>query len=194
MKKIICILAALSAITIGAFAQENDSSKKRIDIVIADSICTNTASTANTTKLGLRFGFSDNNIGISAGGMVREAFCTANIDDGFPLDYYIAATPYIGIDIWNVDLIAGLDVLGDGNFSPYISLGYGWDLIEPSQESGSGLKLTLGTEYFIDQFTGTRGANKDADNAGIGAAAVDFLSIVIPKVSVGIQYTFGWGI
>lgn len=192
MKKLLCVLAAFVAFTSVAIAQENESEKVRLDIVVADSISTNLMSTVNTTNLGVRFGFNNSKVGVLLGGMVREGFCTADIDDGFPLDYYISANPYVGIELWNAELLGGVIFAGDGNIAPYVSAAYNIDLIKPTEEDSSRLSLKLGVEYFWDQFTGEKGARKDESGVEFGAAVIDVFSTFIPKASIGLQYTFGW--
>ena len=79
MKKMLIVIAAMTALSVCAFAQENESEKVRVDIVAADSVCTNIFSTVNTTTLGVRIGLNNNKVGILAGGMLREGFCTGKI-------------------------------------------------------------------------------------------------------------------
>jgi len=193
MKKFICILAALAALTSVAIAQENDSEKVRLDLVVADTISTNIVSTVNNTNLGIRIGLNDNKVGLLAGGMIREGFCTSDLQYGFPVDYYISANPYIGVELWNTEILGGIIFLGGGDFAPYVSAAYNFDLIKPTTGTSDRLSLKLGLEYFFDQYQGKHGVHKDAENAGVGAAAVDVLSLIIPKASIGLQYTFGWG-
>lgn len=190
MKKMLIVIAAMAALSVCAFAQENESEKVRVDIVAADSVCTNIYSTVNTTTLGVRIGLNNNKVGILAGGMLREGLCTADIKSGSNMDYYIGGNPFIGVELWNAEILAGFNMVKGSGIGPYVALNYNIDLIKPETGYTDRLSLKLGAEYFWDGFTG---AHSNAENAGIGAAAVDIVSIMLPKVSVGIQYTFGWG-
>lgn len=190
MKKMLIVIAAMTALSVCAFAQENESEKVRVDIVAADSVCTNIFSTVNTTTLGVRIGLNNNKVGILAGGMLREGFCTGNIESGFNMDFYIGGNPFIGVELWNAEILAGLTIVGEGGIGPYVALNYNIDLIKPETGFTDRLSLKLGAEYFWDGFTG---AHSNAENAGLDAVAIDIVSTMIPKVSVGIQYTFGWG-
>lgn len=190
MKKMLIVIAAMAALSVCAFAQENESEKVRVDIVAADSVCTNIYSTVNTTALGVRIGLNNNKVGILAGGMLREGLCTADIKAGSNMDYYIGGNPFIGVELWNAEILAGFNMVKGSGIGPYVALNYNIDLIKPETGYSDRLSLKLGAEYFWDGFTG---AHSNAENAGIGAAAVDIISIMLPKVSVGIQYTFGWG-
>lgn len=188
MKKLFLLFIAMTGFAAGLFAQENNE-KVRLDIVTGDSISTNLISTVNNTNLGIRLGLNNNKIGILAGGMIREGFCTADIEYGFPLDFYFCVNPYVGIELWNFELLGGLTISPDNEIFPYLSAAYNIDLIKPTEGFTDRLSLKLGVEYFMDMFKGEYGSTKDS----LGAAAVDVLSLMIPKASIGIQYTFGWG-
>lgn len=195
MKKIFLILLALTAISFYSVGQESESEKVRLDIVMADTISTNLLSTTNTTNVGLRVGLNNNKIGILAGGMLREAFCTAELDKGLPIDYYINGTPYLGIELWNVELLGGVEFNQEFAVAPYVSLGYNIDLIKPETGFTNRLSLKLGIEYFFDAYTGAHSADSEEDNlSGLGAVAVDLFSVIIPRAYVGLQYTLGWGL
>lgn len=194
MKKIFIILSVFAVVTVSAFAQKNESEKVRVDIVTADTISSNIMSTVNTTNLGVRIGLNENKVGILAGGMIREGFCTADLENGFPLDYYINGNPYVGVELWNWEILAGA-VFGENfNAAPYVAVNYNLDLIKPGKGFTDRLSLKFGVEYFWDMYTGEHGASKEGGAAGVGAAFIDLFSIYIPKASIGVQYTFGWGI
>lgn len=190
MKKLFCILAVFSAVLVCTFAQETNSSDKRFEITVSDSIGTNIITLANTTKLGVRFSINNDNVGFLLGGYFREGFLIGDIAKGFPVDFYYNGGPYIGIDFWNVEILVGTEYGGEGSFLPYISLGYYWDLIKATSPSSSALNLKLGLEGYADQFKGKYGVQKE--NAQLSAAIVDMFSLVIPKLTIGVQYSFGW--
>lgn len=192
MKKLLCILAAFAALTACIFAQE----KVRIDIVAGDSISTNLYTTSNSTNFALRVGLNDNKIGIIAGGLVREAFATENLvhaSDGFPMDFYCNANPYIGVELWNVEILGGIGFAGDYEITPYGSICYNLDLIKPTEGFSDRLSLKMGMEYYVDQFHGKYGPYKDSEYPGLNEAGVNLMSIFIPKLTVGLQYSVGWG-
>lgn len=212
MKKIITLLAAMAIMGTCAFAQEIESETApltavteetaaasatenvRLDILIGDTVSTNTLALVNTTNLGLRLGLKENQIGVILGGMFREGFDLADIEYGFPLDFYWSANPYIGIELWDVEILGGVafSSVADGP-SVYAGIFYLFELIKQQPGFNDRLTLKAGVDYNIDMFTGKYINDRRTDTEAIGTAFVDLFSMLIPKVSVGVQYSFGWG-
>ncbi|MCQ2575755.1 MAG: hypothetical protein MJ162_03355 [Treponema sp.] len=191
MKKLLCIFAVVAALSTCVFAQD----KVRIDLVAGDSISTNLYTTSNTTNLGVRIGLADNKVGILAGGMLREAFSTYDFigAPGFTTDFYFNANPYVGIELWNFEILGGVCFLSENEVTPYGSICYNFDLIKPEGGFDDRLSLKVGLEYYVDQFQGKYGPYKDSEYPGLNNLGVDIISIFIPKVSVGLQYNIGIG-
>lgn len=189
MKKLICVLSLLSALLTCVFANDE---KVRLDFVAADTLSSNIYTTTNTTNLGLRVGLNNNKVGILAGGMIREAFATAELPS-IPTDFYWSANPYLGVELWNVEILGGVVIGKDFECSPYASLCYNLDLIKPNEVSNSRLSLKMGLEYYFDQFVGKYGPESNSDSAVVAGLGIDLFSVFIPKASIGLQYSIGKG-
>lgn len=193
MKKLLLVIVSLAAMATCVFAQEEKKSNKvRIDLLAGDTISTNIFSTTNTTNVGVRFGFKDNNIGLITGVMAREAFLTAEIFDN-DWDFYFDFNPYIGIELWNWEIDAGVIPTfseDDSSIVPYAAVGYNFNLIKPTAENASGLKLKLGVEYFWDIYQNKFGKKPESGEIA-PCLGVDLASIIYPKLYIGVQYSFG---
>lgn len=55
------------------------------------------------------------------------------------------------------------------------------------------LSLKMGLEYYVDNFQGKYGPYKDSEFPGLNEFGPNLISIFIPKATIGIQYSFGWG-
>lgn len=190
MKKILSILAVLAILSAGVFAREKEDIEEnlRVSLNLSDSISTNLLSAVNTTNVGLEISTYNNNVGFLAGAMVREMIVLS--ENSFPGPTAINWNPYIGIELWNVEALFGvIPITGseDSSWSPYISLGYNWDIIPPTNGLSNSLSLKFGLDYFVDVYKG-----KDSEEE-LGNAFIAMFSILLPKAYVGVQYKLGRG-
>lgn len=183
----ICALVVLST---GLFAAEKETLNEnlRVSLNVSDSLSTNIISLVNTTSLGIEISTYNDNIGFIGGVMFREM--TLLSDDAFR-KWAINWNPFIGVKLWNTEILFGAlpppKDSGDWDLNPYVAVNYNFDLIPPTNGFSNSLSLKVGLEYFIDIY------NADDGEEAIGNAFVAVFSMLLPKVSVGVQYKLGNG-
>lgn len=190
MKKIFCMLCALAVLSTGLFAAEKENLKEnfRVSLNVSDSISSNIISLVNTTSVGVEVSTYNDNIGLIGGVMFREM--TLLSDDAFR-KWTINWNPFVGIELWNTEILVGFipqrGDSGDMDFAPYAAVNYNFDLIPPTNGFSNSLSLKVGMEYFIDLY------DSDDSEEAIGNAFVAVFSMLLPKVSIGVQYKLGNG-
>lgn len=196
MKKIITILAALLLLCGTLSAKEVPNENFRLEFALGDTVSTNLLTANNTTNVGVELSTYNTRVGFLAGAMFRE---------GTPIDFEFALAefninPYVGISLWNNELLFGLifypstSAVEDNTLSvgPYISYSYLWDLLPVKSGISNRLQLKFGLDYYADILSST-GKSGDPTSDGVAAAFMAVFSLIIPKVQIGVQYKFGYG-
>lgn len=193
MKKLFGILAVFFILASFVSAKETLEENMRVEFVLGDAISTNLLSMANTTNAAVEVTTYNNNVGFILGAMFRES--TLVDFEQFGKFRNFSWNPYIGIELWNNELDVGAIFypsdasLEQTGVAPYVAYSYMFDVIKPKTGVSNSLSIKLGAEWYPDLLSADSGEASD----GLASVFIMLLSIVIPKVNVGVQYKVGYG-
>ena len=192
MKKIISCIALLiclaGALTAEAYVEETKEQDLRIELDLTGYI--NSDLLANGVGVDEQFKIStfENHVGLLLG-------CRENVDLVIGNDSILPFfnwTPYVGIDLWNVDIICGFGLSSiivnpeNGFGVTYIHVGYNFDIIKPnSNPVSNSLSLKLGITWYpcLPLYC-------SEENVTGGAVAAAFTA-VCPRLEFGVTYRLG---